>query len=55
MAGIKDLDFLSGCNFTDVNKVRQNLYIKLISTINYFQTTATAFDNASQLMLAFNL
>ena len=54
-AGIEDSGLLTGCIYTDVNEARQNPYIKLISAINNLQTTATAVDDASQPMLAFNL
>lgn len=55
MARIKDSDFLSNCIYTDINKAKQNLYIKLVLAINNFQTIAIAVNNGSQLMLAFNL
>lgn len=47
MAKIKDLGLLSDCIYTDVNKARQNLNIKLISIINNLQITATMVHNAS--------
>lgn len=53
-AGIENTGLLSGCIYTDVNEARQNPYMKLISAINNLQTTATAVDDASQLMLTFN-
>lgn len=52
---IKNLGFLSGYIYTDINKVRQNSYIKLILAINNLQTTVIAVDNTSQSILAFNL
>lgn len=52
MVEIRNSGFLSCCIYININEARQNLYIKLILAINNLQTTATAVDNASQLMLA---
>ncbi len=61
-ARIKNTGLSSGCIYTDVNEVRQNLYLKLISAIHNLQTTLSTIENndpinndASQPMLTFNL
>lgn len=55
MARIKNTSFLNSRIYTNINKAKQNLYIKLISAINNIQTIAIAVDNASQSMLTLNL
>ncbi len=59
---MKNTGLSSGCIYTDVNKVRQNPYLKLIFAINNLQTTPSTVENsdpdnndASQPMLTFIL
>lgn len=54
MVKIEDRGLLSSYIYTNINKARQNLYIKLISVINNFQTIVITIDNASPPMLIFN-
>lgn len=61
-AGIKKASLSCDCIYTNVNEVRQNLYLKLISIINNLQTILSTVENsdsvnkdASQSMLIFNL
>lgn len=47
MVGIENTSLLSGCIYNNVDKARQNPYMKLISAINNIQTITTVVDNAS--------
>lgn len=58
---MKNISFLNNCIYTNVNKAKQNPYLKIISTINNFHTTPSTIknsdldnDDTSQLMLTFN-
>lgn len=59
---MKNTGLWSSYIYTNINEVRQNSYLKLISIINNLQTTASIVkksdsinDDASQLMLTFNI
>lgn len=59
---IENIGLLSGFIYTDVNKIRQNSHIKLISTINNFYISLSTIkngnsvdNNISQPMLIFYL
>lgn len=52
---IENISLLSDYIYTNVNKVKQNLYMKLISTINNIQIIATIVNDISQPILIFNL
>lgn len=47
MAEIKNIGFFNSYIYIDVNKARQNLYIKLFLAINNLLTTAMVIDNIS--------
>ncbi len=56
-AGINESEILSGCIYTNVNKSRQNLYLKLISAIHNLSNDNGAKDHNDEMrsVISYNL